>query len=284
MEKYSDATQEEKIREYLKLYVKTYAAARNRIGIPVDEEKLIELIDSATIELFKDENMSGTFSVNQLKKWIAVIVNNFEKNGKKRNDFLLLHEMTHLSSYNNLNMYTRLRDDNQVAKFGESEKVINNSDMSGTDVFYGVIAIEEVVAQWMAEKCDEALGNGNRTSHKETHRVLGTDIDVTTDFDNNDTYAPLETYVEAFSKKIGFSSFEDFAKAVVTGEIDLFDYINESNIEYLGYIGILCEGIYQENGFSNPGLPESDIPKAITYLENNRLDIPFSDNPDTGDR
>lgn len=284
MEKYSDATQEEKIREYLKLYVKTYAAARNRIGIPVDEEKLIELIDSAIIELFKDENMSGTFSVNQLKKWIAVIINNFEKNGKKRNDFLLLHEMTHLSSYNNLNMYTRLRDDNQVAKFGESEKVINNSDMSGTDVFYGVIAIEEVVAQWMAEKCDEALGNGNRTSHKETHRVLGTDIDVTTDFDNNDTYAPLETYVEAFSKKIGFDGIEDFAKAVVTGEIDLFDYINESNIEYLGYIGILCEGIYQENGFSNPGLPESDIPKAITYLENNRLDIPFSDNPDTGDR
>lgn len=284
MEKYSDATQEEKIREYLKLYIKTYAAARNRIGIPVDEEKLTELIDCVTIELFKDENMTGTFSVNQLKKWIAVIVNNFEKNGKKRNDFLLLHEMTHLSSYNNLNMYTRLRDDNQVAKFGESEKVINNSDMSGTDVFYGVIAIEEVVAQWMAEKCDEALGNGNRTSHKETHRVLGTDIDVTTDFDNNDTYAPLETYVEAFSKKIGFSSIEDFAKAVVTGEIDLFDYINESNIEYLGYIGILCEGIYQENGFSNPGLPESDIPKAITYLENNRLDIPFSDNPDTGDR
>ena len=284
MEKYSDATQEEKIREYLKLYIKTYAAARNRIGIPVDEEKLTELIDCVTIELFKDENMTGTFSVNQLKKWIAVIVNNFEKNGKKRNDFLLLHEMTHLSSYNNLNMYTRLRDDNQVAKFGESEKVINNSDMSGTDIFYGVIAIEEVVAQWMAEKCDEALGNGNRTSHKETHRVLGTDIDVTTDFDNNDTYAPLETYVEAFSKKIGFSSIEDFAKAVVTGEIDLFDYINESNIEYLGYIGILCEGIYQENGFSNPGLPESDIPKAITYLENNRLDIPFSDNPDTGDR
>ena len=284
MEKYSDATQEEKIREYLKLYIKTYVAARNRIGIPVDEEKLTELIDCVTIELFKDENMSGTFSVNQLKKWIAVIINNFEKNGKKRNDFLLLHEMTHLSSYNNLNMYTRLRDDNQVAKFGESEKVINNSDMSGTDVFYGVIAIEEVVAQWMAEKCDEALGNGNRTSHKETHRVLGTDIDVTTDFDNNDTYAPLETYVEAFSKKIGFSSIEDFAKAVVTGEIDLFDYINESNIEYLGYIGILCEGIYQENGFSNPGLPESDIPKAITYLENNRLDIPFSDNPDTGDR
>lgn len=284
MEKYSDAAQEEKIREYLKLYIKTYVAARNRIGIPVDEEKLTELIDCATIELFKDENTSGTFSVNQLKKWIAVIVNNFEKNGKKRNDFLLLHEMTHLSSYNNLNMYTRLRDDNQVAKFGESEKVINNSDMSGTDVFYGVIAIEEVVAQWMAERCDEALGNGNRTSHKETHRVLGTDIDVTTDFDNNDTYAPLETYVEAFSKKIGFSSFEDFAKAVVTGEIDLFDYINESNIEYLGYIGILCEGIYQENGFSNPGLPESDIPKAITYLENNRLDIPFSDNPDTGDR
>ena len=237
-----------------------------------------------TIELFKDENMIGTFSVNQLKKWIAVIVNNFEKNGKKRNDFLLLHEMTHLSSYNNLNMYTRLRDDNQVAKCGESEKVINNSDMSGTDIFYGVIAIEEVVAQWMAERCDEALGNGNRTSHKETHRVLGTDIDVTTDFDNNDTYAPLETYVEAFSKKIGFSSIEDFAKAVVTGEIDLFDYINENNIEYLGYIGILCEGIYQENGFSNPGLPESDIPKAITYLENNRLDIPFSDNPDTGDR
>lgn len=284
MEKYSDATQEEKIREYLKLYVKTYAAARNRIGIPVDEDKLIELIDSATIELFKDENMTGTFSVNQLKKWIAVVVNNFEKNGRKRNDFLLLHEMTHFSSYNNLNMYTRLRDDNQVAKFGESEKVINNSDMSGTDIFYGVIAIEEVVAQWMAERCDEALGNGNRTSHKETHRVLGTDINVTTDFDNNDTYAPLETYVEAFSKKIGFSSIEDFAKAVVTGEIDLFDYINESNIEYLGYIGILCEGIYQENGFSNPGLPESDIPKAITYLENNRLDIPFSDNPDTGDR
>lgn len=284
MEKYSDVAQEEKIREYLKLYVKTYVAARSRIGIPVDEEKLIELINSATIELFRDENMTGTFSVNQLKKWIAVIINNFKKNSKKRNDFLLLHEMTHLSSYNNLNMYTRQRDDNSIAKFNEFEKIVINNDMSGTDVFWGVIAIEEVVAQWMAERCNEALGNSKKIIHKETHRILGTDIDVTTDFDNNDTYAPLETYVEAFSKKIGFEDMKDFVRAVVTGEIDLFDYINESNIEYLGYIGILCEGIYQENGFSNPGLPQSDIPKAINYLEKNRLDIPFGENPNTGDR
>ena len=284
MEKYSDATQEEKIREYLKLFVKTYSAARSRIGIPVDEEKLTALIERATIELFKDENMTGTFSVNQLREGITVITNNFDKNGRARNDFLLLHEMTHLSSYNNLNMYTRLKDDNPIEKFDESNAVKSNEDMSGTDVFWGVIAIEEVVAQWMAERCNEALGNNKKTTHKETHRVLGTDIDVTTDFDNNDTYAPLETYVQAFARKIGFENMKDFVRAVVTGEIDLFDYIDESKIVYLGYIGILCEGIYQENGFRDCGLPESDIPKAIKYLESNRADIPFGEDPDTGDR
>lgn len=284
MEKVNDKIQEEKVREYLRLFVKTYAVARTRIGIPVDEEKLDELIQNATIDLFKNENTTGTFSVNQLNKWIAVIINNFEKNGQKRNDFLLLHEMTHLSSNNNINMYRRQRDNNLIGKFNECDVIKNNDDMSGADVFWGVLAIEEVIAQWVAERCDEALGNGKKTIHKEKHMVLGTCVETETDFDNKDTYAPLETYVESFAKKLGFKDMQEFSKAVVTGEIDLFDYIDENNIEYLGYLGILCEGIYQENGFSNPGLPESDIPKALSYLNRNRDDIPFGESPDAEDR
>ena len=284
MEKFSDKVQEENIREYLLTFVKTYVAASSKIGIPVDEKKLSKLIESATIELFKDENSTATFSVNQLNKWIAVIAENFKSNGVKRNNFLLFHEMTHLCSYNNRNIYQVNNNEGLSRKFNKYEVVRENEDMSGSDVARGLIAIEEVVAQWCAEKCDEVIGGVQREPHKETHSVLGTDITVFTTFADHDTYAPLESYVSKFAMKVGYKTLDDFVKDMISGKADIFDFINKDNVVYIGYLGILCEGIYQENGYEDCGLPESDIPKAIEYLNKHRADIPFGDVPESEDR
>ena len=278
MEKFNDSVLEEKIREYLQTFIKTYAIARDRIGIPVDEKKLSDLIKNSTIELYKAENSTATFSVNPLNKWIAVIAENFLLNGEKRNNFLLLHEMTHLSSFNHRNIYQVERDEGLRRKFNRFVSVRENEDMTGTDVARGLIA------QYVAEKCDEVLGGEPREPHKETHGILGTDMNIYTTFANHDTYAPLENYVSKFAKKVGYKSIDDFIKDMVTGDADIFDFIDNDSAVYVGYLGILCEGIYQEHGYEDCGLPESDIPKAIEYLDKQKIDIPFGEEPDAGDR
>lgn len=185
--------------------------------------------------------------------------------------FLLLHEMTHLTSRFNNQLFERK---DAFEEFSQYKKVQKNEDMTEWDVVRGLVAIEEVFAQWCCEKCDEAMTGNKKETKLEEHTILGTKINVTTDFSNKDIYAPLEGYVEEFGKSLGFKNIEEFAKSMITGKEDLFEMINESNVERLGYIGILLEGIYQENGFADFGLPDTDIPKAIKYLESRRNNFP----------
>lgn len=277
MVKIEDKIEEEKIREYLREYIKYYLMAREKIGIPCDEEQLKTLIEELEIELYKDEKTTGTFEVSQVKKFLKVVVDNFNKNGSKRNNFLMLHEMTHFSSVYNRELYTDMMKKKQ--EFDTMKSIEDDENISGIDVVYGLIAIEETLAQWCCEECNDAMKENKREPKKEEHKILDATMSVTTDFSDRDVYAPLQQYVEGFAKNIGFKNLSEFAKAMINGEQSLFDKINEDNVKILGYIGILCEGIYQENGFRDCGLPPTDIPIAIKYLDSKLNTVGFPDNP-----
>ena len=277
MKRINDKVKEENMRDYLKDYVDFYAKLREQIGIPVNKEELKDLINEIEIGLFEAEDTTGTFQVSQTKKFFYVIMNNFIKNGNKRNDFLLKHEMTHLSSKFNKEYNERLNDLKEY--FNGFKSVQENEDMSGWDVAFGVIGIEETLAQWCCEECNDVTNGEKRQSKTEEHIILGNSIKVKTDFSNHDIYAPLQEYVEDFAKKVGYKNLRDFAKAMILGEKSFFDLVNEENVVSLGYIGILCEGIYQENGFQKCGLPESDIPKAIKYLQKRKQQVDFPESP-----
>lgn len=76
----------------------------------------------------------------------------------------------------------------------------------------------------------------------------------------------------------------DFSTAILTEKESLYEKIADENVEMLGYIGILCEGIYQENGFCDYGLPETDISKAIQYLNGRDTNFPVAQNDAGTDR
>lgn len=277
MERINDKAKEENMREYLKSYVDFYSKLREQIGIPLNKEELEGLMDEIDIGLFEDENTTGTFQVSQNNKFFYVVMNNFMKNGNKRNEFLLKHEMTHLSSAFNKEYNERLKE---LPKFFDVYKAVQaNDDVSGWDVTYGVIGVEEFLAQWCCEECNDVTNGEKRQSKIEEHIILGNSVKVKTDFSDHDIYAPLQEYVEDFAKKAGYKNLRDFSKAMLLGEKSFFDLVNEENVVALGYIGILCEGIYQENGFQKCGLPESDIPKAIKYLQNRKQQVDFPESP-----
>lgn len=277
---------EEDFRKFLMEYIAYYKEGREKIGVPLDSEALEEKIKEIDIEILNRTDTTGTFKVNQKKKTFSVIENNFISNGKKRNLFLLLHEFTHLDSKFNANLPST---NEELQRYDEFESIKANDDISSFDVYNGFIAIDEVIAQWCCDRCNNVLNASNSTTlpakeHSEKHSILGTEVTIKTDFSDHDIYAPLEQYVELFAKKIGYSSLRDFAIAIVTGKETVYEKINNDNIEILGYIGILCEGIYQENGFNNYGLPETDIPKAIKYLNERRPDFTSVQNRVKNDR
>lgn len=281
--KIEDVVEQEKIRAYLKNFVEYYCKAMEMIKIPVNREELNNLIDNISIEIYEDTETKGTFQVSQVKKFFNVIKTQFDKNGIKRNNFLMLHEMTHLSNIYNREMNADLNS--KVKLYNEYSSIKNNELLSGIDVAYGLIAIDEVIAQWCCEKCDSAINGSVKEKHEEVHTILGNEVNVTTDFSEHDIYAPLEEYVEDYGIGLGYKNIDEFARALITGEISLFDHIKEDNVEQLGCIGILCEGIYQENKLEECGLPATDIPKALEYLKSRKKDVDFPSDPgDYGNR
>lgn len=274
---------ESELKIFLSEFVEYYGKAREQIGIPFNTEKFTELLENIKIEILDMKDTTGTFQVSQKQNFFKVIEKNFIKNGNARNIFLLLHEFTHLDSKFNANLPSTKDDLIKYENYGSIQK---NPDLSSMDVYWGLIAIDEVLAQWCAEKCDKARKKEtSNKSSKEKHSILGTEVEVETSFSDHDIYAPLEQFVESFAKKIGYKDMEEFAKSNITGTDLLYNKITNDNVEMLGYIGILCEGIYQENGFSNCGLPASDIPKALTYLNRIRKnDFPGSPSGGGNDR
>jgi len=277
MKKIENKFEEEKMREYLITYIDLYCKRREEIGIPVDREKLENLIKEIDIELYENSATTGTFTVSQVEKFFGVIINNFKENGNDRNMFLLLHEMTHLSSEFNREYNEKI---NELPEFfAKFEKIKENPNMSEWDVIEGLRGIEEVLAQWCCEECNDKITGKRRDKKNEEHEILGNKINIKTNFSEHDIYAPLEEYVEDFAVKAGYKNMKDFAKAMITGEKSIFDLINTENAEALGYIGILYEGIYQENGFYDFELPSTDIPIAIKYLEERKKGQSLPDAP-----
>ncbi|MBQ3408594.1 MAG: hypothetical protein IJH12_05260 [Clostridia bacterium] len=276
---------QENFRSFLNEYIAYYKKGREKIGIPFNSEEFEEKIKKIDIIISDRTDTTGTFQVNQRRNSFEVIQKSFSENGIKRNIFLLLHEFTHLDSKFNANLPSSMAD---IQKYDEFESIKNNDDLSKIDVYNGFIAIDEVIAQWCCEQCNSALNTSDSNTppklHQEKHSILGTEVITKTDFSNHDIYAPLEQYVELLAKKLGYKDLSDFSIAIITGKETVYENITNENIEMIGYIGILCEGIYQENGFQDYGLPATDIPKAIQYLNGRNNNFPAAPNGEGIDR
>lgn len=258
------------MRGILNSSAQLYIMARNLIGIPIDAQNLSDLIKRIKIDFVKNENTTGTFKVNTANETLGIVTNNFANNqlktGIERNLFLLLHEMTHLSS--NVSRCISGRKDLRIT-LGKYESIKQNKDLSGIDVTMGLYAVDEVLAQWVCERCNKALKRECEEIKikSEIHDILGTKVIAETSFSEHDIYAPLEQYVVALAQRLGYNDFKLFVTDMLLGRKELVDLVNNENAEQFGYLGILCEGIYQSNGFNDFGLPETDIPKAVAYLE-----------------
>lgn len=272
------------LRIFLLTLANTYNDARNEMGITLNQEALDTVIRNMVInfEPKAKRNTTGTFSVTHSK--MTVIKENFENNDSKRNIFLLNHELTHLSSPLNVEI-----SDNKESMQNEYDKMLegrNNQHISGFDAIMGAVAVDEVLAQWCCENCNDFLKNGNAKRRKKLipFTIMDEYLIANTDFSNNDIYSPLQQYVENFSSRLGFEDFHSFANCILTGEKRLNDLVTPNTVEQLGYIGILCEGIYQDNKFNNFNLPKTDIPIALDYLDSLRKTSSLPAGPDVNQK
>ena len=94
---------EENFRSFLMDYITYYKEGREKIGIPFDAKAFEDKIKNINITILDRADTTGTFQVSQKNNSFDVVQNNFYKNGRNRNIFLLLHEFTHLDSKFNAN-------------------------------------------------------------------------------------------------------------------------------------------------------------------------------------
>lgn len=278
-----NSVQEEQFRKFLFSLFKTYKECRKNMNVPLDEDSFQETLENIDITFWEcdDEKTTGTFNVTPTT--FNVIRENFEKNGKERNLFLLQHEFTHLSSPLNKEIFgSRESMRAMLAEYKQMLEGKNNDVISEYDVLRGAIAVDEVLAQWCCEESNDFLKHKTRERKTITQNIMGEYITVQTDFSDNDIYSPLQQYVENLANNLGYEDLRSFASSILTEKKRLNDLISPETVEQLGYIGILCEGIYQDNGFQDFGLPASDIPIAITRLDRIRKQSTFSDGPDVG--
>lgn len=265
-------SEEEKMRMYFREFVDAYSETAEKISLPVDKEKLKGIIDTAEFRTFENHDTSGTFSVN--RRLIQVIINNFKKNGATRNNFLLFHEFTHLISPINEELFT-----NQNAIFQEFQKraeEYNNEFVTGLNAYYGLVAIDEVLAQYTCEELNDAFCKKTRTSCEYTEGPLGAKVKYKSDFSDEDIYSPLEEPVEAFMQKWGYKDLKDFAMDFLSSNKKLATMLDKHTFEKLCYIGIICKGIYKENKFvESLNVTSEDIQTAYRELNKN---VSFGEN------
>lgn len=257
---------EEKMRNYFESFINVYVTAANKAKLPADRERLEEIVRNAEFKTFEIPNMTGTFSVN--KKLIQVILNNFRKNGSNRNLFLILHEFAHLDSGINEELF---KDQSALLQqLNEIAKKSHNENLNEINAYYGILAIDEVVAQWTCEELNDALNGKKREICKVTGGPLNSKISYTTDFSDNDIYSPLEQVVEKMIQSVGYKDIRTFTTDVLASNTGIMSKINSSNFEKLCNIGIICKGIYKENGFE-PSLKvtANDIENAFESLMKN---------------
>lgn len=259
----NNLTDAEKIREYFRSFLEMYISAAEKAKLPVDKERLQQIIDNAEFKTFEMPNSTGTFSVN--RNLIQVIMNNFRKNGSDRNNFLLLHEFTHLDSSVNEELFA---DQNALLqKLNEQAEKLNGKYITGINAYYGIIAIDEVLAQWTGEELNDALKEKKREVHEFTRGPLDSDMKFKSDFSDNDIYSPLEPVVEKLLQSIGYKDIREFATDVLASDKGVVDSIQGKDFEKLCQIGVICKAIYKENGFNDTlSVSKEDVEQAYSSL------------------
>lgn len=271
-------TDSEKMREYFKNFIDVYVTTADKANLPADKEKLKEIMDTAEFQTFENHSTTGTFSVN--RKLIRAIINNFKSNGVKRNNFLLFHEFTHLISPVNEELFA---DQNAfLQKLEEKAKTSPYPYVDEYNAYYGMIAIDEVLAQWCCEEHNDAYNQKKRETTEHLKGPLDANVKYTTSFSDNDIYSPLEQPVETLIKKLGYENLRDFATQILSQEYtSLVDRLDEKQFATLCQIGVICKGIYKENGFNNTiTTTKEDVEKVYALINRNN---DFGENPGSGD-
>ena len=216
-------------------------------------------------KLTKDENIKGTFNVDPKNKKFNIIIDNLKKHTQSKTDFLLYHELTHLSSE-----FDKKINANDIRDNFKNHIAFNNeNNLTSFDLAMGFIGIKEVLAQHYAEQCNaEANNYPKNQKHSEDHSIIRIDLPIETTFSNKDFYAPLETHVNNFSKILNYEKPEDFYKALYEGKENIINRImdNPKAVEYLSHIGVICEAIYQEYKLGNFSLTPEDLKLSIKNI------------------
>ena len=277
---------DESLRIFLHTLLYSYTEARTDMGIPLDDKSLRTTINNLKIS-FEPKGKSQTKrTFKSTPSKLTVIAENFDNNDTKKNIYLMFNELTHLS--NPLHNEIIQNRDSLEDKYEKMLDSKNNDHLSSYDVFMGTTAVDNVMAQWCAEKCDDYIIKQTKEEKKRNTRkrklvtstIMGENITTSTDFSNRYFYHPLQHYIEHLSSRLGYESFDSFASTILTGEKSFNDLITPDTVEQLGYIGLLCEGIYYDNNindddkekridnYTKVALHKSSIPIAIDYLDN----------------
>lgn len=269
----NNITDADKMRIYFRDFVDVYAQMAEQKSIPVDKNKLEQIIENAEFRTFENENTTGTFSVN--KKLIQVIMNNFRKNGVAINNFRLFHEFTHLISPINEELFA---DQNALLEeFQEKASQSNNKFVTGMNAYYGLIAVDEVLAQYTAEELNDAFCKKDRQSIMCKEGPLGAKVKYKTDFSDKDIYSPLEEPVEKLIQVLGYKNLRDFSVDFLSQDKKFTEILDEQAFEKLCCIGVICKGIYKENGFVDQlNVTAEDIEECFDFLYKN---ISFNEAP-----
>ena len=241
----NNLTSEESIRQYFRGNIDLYVQSAKKVGLPADEENLQSVIDNAKIIIEDDESSKGTFSVN--KKTIMVNMNRFKKNGFSRNTFLLLHEIAHLDSAVSAELF--MDQSGLFQKLKDTAQMTPGDDVSGLNAYFGIIAVDEVLAQWTCDELHAAIHNKERSVHEYSEGQLGSRVKFRSDFTKDDIYSPLEEVVEKLLQSLGFKDLREFACKALASDMSVVDMIQGDNFRALCQIGIICCAIYNENGF-----------------------------------
>lgn len=241
----TDLTTEESIRRYFRGNIDLYVQAAKKVGLPADEENLQSVIENAQIIIEDDESSKGTFTVN--KKMIKVNMNRFKKNGSSRNTFLLLHEIAHLDSAVSSELF--MEQSGLFQKLKATAQMSPCDDVSGLNAYFGIIAVDEVLAQWTCDELHAAIHKEERSVHEYSEGPLGSKVKFKSDFTKDDIYSPLEEVVEKLLQSLGFKDLREFACKALASDMSVVDMIQGDNFRALCQIGIICCAIYNENGF-----------------------------------
>ena len=241
----NNLTSEESIRQYFRGNIDLYVQSAKKVGLPADEENLQSVIDNAKIIIEDDESYKGTFSVN--KKTIMVNMNRFKKNGFSRNTFLLLHEIAHLDSAVSAELF--MDQSGLFQKLKDTAQMTPGDDVSGLNAYFGIIAVDEVLAQWTCDELHAAIHKKERSVHEYSEGPLGSRVKFKSDYTKDDIYSPLEEVVEKLLQSLGFKDLREFACKALASDMSVVDMIQGDNFRALCQIGIICCAIYNENGF-----------------------------------